>query len=59
MLWILKLFYRNDAWMTLYLNFENLSAPLNKMAAIAKNRKTLERLLLLNYPMDFETILQK
>ena len=45
--------------MTLYQNCSNRSAPLNKMAARAKNRKTFERLLLLNQKMDFEIIIQK
>ena len=40
--------------MTVYQNCSNRSAPLNKMAARAKNRKTLKRLLLLNQKMDFE-----
>ena len=39
-------------------NCSNRSAPLNKMAARAKNRKTFKRLLLLNL-MDFEIILQE
>ena len=34
------------------------SAPLNKMAARAKNRKTFKQLLLLNQKMDFEIIIQ-
>ena len=33
-------------------------APLNKMAARAKNRKTFKRLLLLSQCIDFEIILQ-
>ena len=45
--------------MTLYQNCSNRSAPLNKMAARAKNRKTFKRLLLLNQKMDFEIIIQK
>ena len=45
--------------MTLYQNCSSHSAPLNKMAARAKNRKTFERLLLLNQRMDFEIIIQK
>ena len=45
--------------MTLYQNCSNRSAPLNKMAAIAKNRKTFKQLLLLNQKMDFEIILQE
>ena len=40
--------------MTLYQNCSNCSAPLNKMAARAKNRKTFKRLLLQNQKMDFE-----
>ena len=45
--------------MTLYENSSNRSAPLNKMAARAKNRKTFKRLLLLNQKMDFEMIIQE
>ena len=45
--------------MTLYHNCSNRSAPLNKMAARAKNRKTFKRLLLLNQKMDFEIIIQE
>ena len=45
--------------MTLYQNCSNRSAPWNKMAARAKNRKTFKRLLLLNQKMDFEIIIQK
>ena len=45
--------------MTLYQNCSNRSAPLNKMAARAKNRKTFKRLLLLNQKMDFEIIIQE
>ena len=45
--------------MTLYQNYSNRSAPLNKMAARAKNRKTFKRLLLLNQLMAFEIILQE
>ena len=37
----------------------NRSAPLNKMAARAKNRKTFKQLLLLNQRMDFEMIMQE
>ena len=37
----------------------NRSAPLNKMATRAKNRKTFKRLLLLNQKMDFEIIIQE
>ena len=32
---------------------------LNKMAAIAKNRKTFKRLLILKKKMDFEIIIQE
>ena len=45
--------------MTLYQNCSNRSAPLNKMAARAKNRKTFKRLLLLNQTVDFEIIIQE
>ena len=45
--------------MTLYQNCSNHSTPLNKMAAVAKNRKTLKGLLLQNGWMDFEIILQE
>ena len=45
--------------MTLYQNCSNRSAPLNKMAASAKNRKTFKQLLLLNQKMDFEIIIQE
>ena len=45
--------------MTLYQNCSNRSAPLNKMVARTKNRKTFKRLLLLNQKMDFEIIIQK
>ena len=45
--------------MTLYQNCSNRSAPLNKMAARAKNRKAFKRLLLLNQKMDFEIIIQE
>ena len=45
--------------MTLCQNCSNRSAPLNKMAARAKNRKTFKRLLLLNQKMDFEIIIQE
>ena len=45
--------------MTLYQNRSNRSAPLNKMAAKAENRKTFKRLLLLNQKMDFEIIIQE
>ena len=37
----------------------NCSAPLNKMATRAKNRKTFKRLLPLNQKMDFEIIIQE
>ena len=43
--------------MTLYQNCSNRSAPLNKMAARANNRKTFKRLLLLNQRMDFQKII--
>ena len=46
-------------WVTLYQNCSNPFAPLNKMAARAKNRKTFKRLLLLNQKMDFEIIIQE
>ena len=45
--------------MTLYQNCSSRSAPLNKMAARVKNRKTFKRLLLLNQKMDFEIIIQE
>ena len=45
--------------MTLYQNCSNRSAPFNKMAARAKNRKTFKRLLLPNQKMDFEIIIQE
>ena len=45
--------------MTLYQNCSNHSAPLNKMAARAKNRKTFKGLLLQNQMMDFEIIIQE
>ena len=45
--------------MTLYQNCSNRSAPLNKMATRAKNRKTVKRLLLQNQNMDFEIIIQE
>ena len=44
--------------MTLYQNCSNRSAPLNKMVARAKNRKTFKRLLL-NQRVDFEIIIQE
>ena len=43
--------------MTLYQNCSKRFAPLNKVAARAKNRKTFKRLLLLNQKMDFEMII--
>ena len=45
--------------MTGYQNCSNRSAPLNKMAARAKNRKTFKWLLLLNQIIYFEIILQE
>ena len=45
--------------MTLYQNCSNRSAPLNKMAARAKNRKTFKQILLLNQKMDFEIVIQE
>ena len=46
--------------MIVYQNCSNRSAPLNKMAAVAKNRKkTFKRLLLHNECIDFEIILQE
>ena len=44
--------------MTLYQNCSHRSAPLNKMAPRAKNRKTFKQLLL-NQRMDFEIIIQE
>ena len=44
--------------MTLYQNCSNRSAPLNKMAARAKNRKTFKRLLQ-NQKMYVEIIIQE
>ena len=41
----------------LYQNCSNRSAPLNKMAARAKNRKTFKRLLLWNQKMEFVIII--
>ena len=41
---------------TLYQNCSNCSAPLNKMATRAQNRKTFKQLLLLNGWTDFEII---
>ena len=41
--------------MTLYQNWSNRFAPLNKMATRAKNRKTFKQLLL-NQKMDFEIL---
>ena len=45
--------------MTLYQNCSNCSAPLNKMATRAKNRKKTFKQLLLNQKMYFEIIIQK
>ena len=45
--------------MTVYQNCSNRSAPLNKMAARAKNKKTFKRLLLLNQCSNFKMILQE
>ena len=45
--------------MTVHKNCLNRSAPLNKMAARAQNRKTFKLLLLLNQCIDFEIILQE
>ena len=45
--------------MTVYQNCSNRSAQLNKMVAVAKSRKTFERLLFLNGCIDFEMILQE
>ena len=45
--------------MTLYQNCSNRFAPLNKMAARAKNRKTFKRLLLQNHKMGFKIIMQE
>ena len=45
--------------MTLYQNCSNRSAPLNKMAVRAKNRKTFKQLLLRNQKTDFEIIIQE
>ena len=45
--------------MTVYQNCSNRSVPLNKMAAVAKNRKTFKRLFLLHECTDFEIVLQK
>ena len=56
---VLKKFYRKVPWLTLYQNCSNRSAPLNKMAARAKNRKTFKRLLLLSQKMDFEIFIQE
>ena len=42
-----------------YQNCSNRSAPMNKMAARAKNRKTFKRLFLRNQKMDFEIIIQE
>ena len=51
-LWILELLYRN----IVYQNCSDPSAPLNKMSASAKNRKTDKRALLHNQWMDFDII---
>ena len=45
--------------MTVYQNCSNRSAPLNKMAARAKNRKTFKQLLFLNQCIDFEIMIQE
>ena len=45
--------------MSVYQNCSNRSAPLNKLAARAKNRKTFKPLLLQNQKMDFEIIIQE
>ena len=45
--------------MTVYKNCSNRSAPLNKMAAKVKNRKTFKLFRLLNQCIDFEIILQE
>ena len=45
--------------MAVYQNCSNRSAPLNKMAARAKNRKTLKQLRLLNQCIDCEIIIQE
>ena len=45
--------------MTIYQNCSNCSAPLNKMAATPKKRKTFKQLLNLNQCIDFEIILQE
>ena len=45
--------------MTVYKHCSNRFAPLNKMAARAKIRKTFKLLLLLNHCVDFEIILQE
>ena len=45
--------------MRVYQNCSKGSAPLNKMAARAKNRKTFKQLLLQNQKMDFEIIIQE
>ena len=45
--------------MTLYQNCQNGSAPLNKMAARAKNRKTFKQHLLPGQWPDFKLISQK
>ena len=45
--------------MTVYKICSNCSAPLNKMAARANNRKSFKLFLLLNQCIDFEVILQE
>ena len=45
--------------MTGYQNCSKRSAPLNKIAARAKNRKAFKRLRLLNQFIDFEIIIQE
>ena len=45
--------------MTLYQNYSNGSAPLNKMPTELKIEKNFKRLLLLNQKMDFEIIIQE
>ena len=46
--------------MTVYQNCSNRSTQLNKMAAVAKNRKkNCKQLLLLNECIDYEIIIQE
>ena len=45
--------------MTLYQNCSNHSAPSDKMAARAKNRKTFKQILLQNQKMDVEIMIQE